>query len=145
MRRKTTAPITIPAMAPPLKRLGLPPLLDAPAPFVADADGDCDEVEEVVADAAAMGRVTPWQRCSVLEKTQQESVEFADPAAQYEHRPPRLEAKPQFSRSFTSPGMHEPASDLAGRAQLVRSARIWLSALGPVVPQRRLLEMPLSV
>lgn len=41
--------------------------------------------------------------------------------------------------------MQEPDSELAGKAQLVKSARIWESALSPVVPHTLLAEISCSL
>lgn len=41
--------------------------------------------------------------------------------------------------------MHVPLKESAGSAQLVKSARIWLSALGPAVPQRLLAVISSSL
>lgn len=49
------------------------------------------------------GSFTPWQRVSVPENRQQESVEFGELAAQYEQRLGRLLLKPQLSGSFNEP------------------------------------------
>jgi hypothetical protein len=75
-------------------------------------------------EEATIGKVTSVQRFVVLEKTQHESVAFGELAAQYPHSPPRFEEKPQSSGSFCDPSMHEPVSESAGSAQLVKSARI---------------------
>jgi hypothetical protein len=90
-----------------------------------------------------MASSTPWQRVEVLEKTQHESVALGELAAQYEHRPDRLLLKPQLLPSLSTPAMHVPVMEFAGKAQLVKSARIWLRAFGPAVPQM-LLDADIS-
>lgn len=47
------------------------------------------------ADVAITGSVTSSHLLSLSAKTQQESVELGELAAQYEHRPPKLVAYPQ--------------------------------------------------
>ena len=45
--------------------------------------------------------------------------------AQYSHRPSVFVAKPQLFGSFFTASMHWPLIELAGNAQLVKSALIW--------------------
>lgn len=116
----TIAPITIPAMAPPESPCDS---LDEPLPAVAFAAavvvitiGGSVEV--------AVGRVTLAQRVSAFELTQQESVALTVLSPQYPQRPTRLVLKPQFSGSLSEPEMQVPVRESAGKAQLVKSARI---------------------
>jgi hypothetical protein len=60
------------------------------------------------------------------------SVEFWPPVAQNWQRPIVLFPKPQLSGSFVMPSMQPPVvplNELAGNAQLVKSALIWAGAL----------------
>jgi hypothetical protein len=75
-------------------------------------------------DDATTGSTTFSHRCSVSENTQHESVAFGELDEQYMHRDPRFEVKPQSSGWFSTAGIHCPLSEFAGRAQLVKSARI---------------------
>ena len=67
-------------------------------------------------------------------------MELGELAAQYEHKLGKLSLKPQLLGSFITPLMHDPDSESAGRAQTVKSARIWAIALLPVAPQRSVVE-----
>ncbi|KAK4940126.1 hypothetical protein LTR66_014942 [Elasticomyces elasticus] len=128
----------MPAICPPVRPglviLFAPPAAPVEAAPVAVAVVDlvAEEVELVNSGArlevAATGRTTLLQRVSVLEKTQHESVEFGELAAQYEHRPLRLLEKPQSFGSFTKPCTHATVNEFAGSAQVVKSARICVSA-----------------
>ena len=83
-----------------------------------------------------MGSLTPTQRVSAPEYKQHESVEFGELLEQYEHKLGRFESKPQLLGSFCTPGMQLALSESGGSAQLVKSARIRLRALGEFEPQR---------
>lgn len=125
-------PMTMPAIAPP----------DKPCPLLLL----CEAVELPVADGKRLpmlvvnGSLTFWQRVSVLEKRQHESVAFGELAAQYEHRAGRLLLKPQLFTSFWNPCIQLDVNESAGKAQLVKSARISVSALGALDPQRSGVE-----
>lgn len=95
-------------------------------PFPVD-DGNSGGMEEVD------GKRTPVHRLVTFDAAQQESVAFGELEAQYPHRPCRFVENPQLLGSFSSPVMHCWLSELLGRAQFVKSARIWLkkSLLGP--------------
>ncbi|KAL8691154.1 MAG: hypothetical protein Q9218_003551 [Villophora microphyllina] len=82
-----------------------------------------------------MGSVTPAQRAVTFEPTQQESVAFGELAAQYPHSPWRFVEKPQLLGSFSSPLTHRVLSESLGKAQLVKSARIWSKKFGLGRPQ----------
>lgn len=123
----------MPASAPPLS----PFLLPAVAPPVGvDVLVLVDEVKMLPRELVAVGSLTFEHLVSVPEFTQHESVEFGELAAQYEHRLGRLLLKPQLLGSFWTPGMQFGPSESFGRAQVVKSARIWLIALLEGVPQR---------
>ena len=72
------------------------------------------------------GRVTPVHRRVTLDAAQQESVAFGELDAQYPQRPWRFEENPQLLGSFSAPVTHCWLRELLGKAQLVKSARIWL-------------------
>ena len=72
-----------------------------------------------------VGKVTSTQRSVTFEATQQESVALGELAAQNPHRPWRLFEYPQLLGSFSSPSIQAPLNESAGRAQFVKSARIW--------------------
>ncbi len=117
-------PITIPAMAPPLRPLSWP--LEPAAPAVELLVGDevgvaVDESRPEMVEKT--GRATFWQRPSALDVKQQESVAFSVLARQKLQRPIRLSPKPQLPGSLDSPAIQLPLIELAGRAQLVKSAR----------------------
>jgi hypothetical protein len=80
------------------------------------------------ADDAITGRDTSEHRVVVFEKTQHESVALGELAEQYEHSDPRFESNPQLSGSFLTASMQAPVNESAGSAQLVKSARICVSA-----------------
>jgi hypothetical protein len=69
-----------------------------------------------------------------LEFTQQESVALGELAAQNEQRPCKFDWNPQSFGSFCAPAMQDPLRELAGRAQFVKSALIWLKASRPESP-----------
>ena len=81
-----------------------------------------------------VGRWTFTHRCSTLEFTQQESVALGELAAQNEQRPSKFAWNPQSFGSFCAPVMQDPLRELAGRAQFVKSALIWLKAFSPELP-----------
>ena len=113
----------MPAIAPPERPD--PPPLEPPAAAVLDEGGR--EVTVLVKRGGmevVLGRCTFEQRDSACEFTQQESVALGELAAQKVHKPPRFDEKPQLSGSFCTPSMHDPLRESAGRAQLVKSARI---------------------
>jgi hypothetical protein len=56
-----------------------------------------------------------------------------------------LEEKPQLSGSLVTPAMHEPDNELAGSAQFVKSARIWLIAFEFALPHMSLAVMDCSL
>lgn len=128
-------PTTMPAISPPVR----PRLRLVVAAVLEVAEEEGEEVEEVnngsIVDVATTGSTTPSHLVSVSEKTQHESVELGELAAQYEHRLPKLDEYPQLSGSFITPSIQLPLNESAGSAQLVKSARIWLMALEPVLPQ----------
>lgn len=128
--------MTMPAMAPPLRPLATVfRVKGSTAPPVEVAAGAEEEVDEGnrLPIAVVMGSLTFWQRDSVLENKQQESVALGEEAAQYEQRLPRFDEKPQLLGSFCTPRMQLFVRELAGRAQLVKSARIWVRALSLLV------------
>lgn len=103
MAAPATAPITIPAIAPPDKPwLGLP---------VAEGDG-------VRGGRVTVGTATPSQRLVALDFVQQLSV----PLAQKVQRPMVFVAKPQLSGSFAAPLIQSPERALDGFSQMVNSA-----------------------
>jgi hypothetical protein len=130
-------PMTIPAMAPPLSPE--PPRDDpAAAPLVA-LDPAVDDV--IAPMDVVTGNLTFVHRVSACALMQHESVELGELVAQYEQRLGRLFAKPQLFGSFSTPAMHDSLfSESAGNAQTVKSARIWLIALLPVLPHRSCVE-----
>ena len=71
------------------------------------------------------GRVTSWHRPVALEVRQHESVPLTVLSRQKLHKPVRLSPNPQSSGSFDSPDIQLPLIELAGKAQLVKSARSW--------------------
>lgn len=103
MAAPATAPITIPAIAPPDKPwLGLP---------VAEGEG-------VRGGRVTVGTATPSQRLVALDFVQQLSV----PLAQKVQRPMVFVAKPQLSGSFAAPLIQSPERALDGFSQMVNSA-----------------------
>lgn len=96
-------------------------------------------------DEAMIGRATFWHREVVSEKTQQESVLLGELAAQYEHSEPMLLVYPQLSGWFSTASMQLPVNELAGSAQFVKSARIWVRAPSPAVPQTSLAVISCSL
>lgn len=125
----------MPATWPPVRPLLR---LDAAVGLIVDeevGEGVDDVNNGCMLDVAITGSTTPLHLVSVSEKTQQESVELGELAAQYEHKLPVLDMKPQLLGSLATPSIHEPLNESAGSAQFVKSARIWLMALGPAVPQ----------
>jgi len=124
----STAPTTIPAIWPPVnpRRVAatdallwegvvVPLMVEVPVTVI---------VTGWSAEDAMMGSTTSLHREVVFEKTQQESVAFGELAEQYPHRPLRFVEKPQSTGSFCSPPTQLPDRESAGRAQLVKSARI---------------------
>lgn len=79
-------PMTMPAMAPPESP---DPDRDAPEPAPAVADVLADEVLDGKSGGieTVVGSLSPAQRCSTLELTQHESVEFTVLSLQNEHNP----------------------------------------------------------
>ena len=135
--------MTMPAIAPPLSPLPppLPPEFEPAAPPVSEVEeelGDEDVVVKRFGMEEKTGRLTSWQRPVAFEVRQQESVPFCVLARQKLQRPGRLAPKPQLSGSFASPGMQLPLSELAGNAQLVKSALNW-SAYPSLRPEQRSL------
>lgn len=63
---------------------------------------------------------------------------------QYVHKPSKFDWNPQLLGSLEYPAMQVVAMESAGSAQLVKSARNWLMALEPAVPQRSGLERMVS-
>jgi hypothetical protein len=122
----------MPAIAPPPRPLLLPP----GAPDVAPGVLELVEVGKMLPRDVVTGSLTLEHLVSVLEFAQHESVEFGELAAQYEHKLGRLLLKPQLFGSFWTPWMQLPLNESFGNAQVVKSARIWLSALLEGVPQR---------
>jgi len=126
-------PTTIPAIWPPLR----PWLSDAtgmvPLPV---AVGLPEEVEEGNSGGieVVVGKWTFVHRDSARALAQHESVPFGELFAQYEQSPAKFERYPQSFGSFKTPVIQVPLSESAGKAQLVKSARIWLIALGPERP-----------
>ena len=92
-----------------------------------------------------IGNVTSLQRVVVSEKTQHESVAFRELVEQYAQRLPRFDVKPQLFGWFSTASMQDPVSALAGRAQLVKSARIWVRASFPTDPQTLLAVISCSL
>jgi hypothetical protein len=86
--------------------------------------------------ADVIGNETPWQRVSVPENKQQESVALGELVAQYEHKLGRLSMNPQLSGSLAAPLTQFAVSESFGKAQSVKSARIWFMAFTPTFPQR---------
>lgn len=76
-------------------------------------------MEEVI------GSSTPTQRVVTFEPKQHESVAFGELAAQKPHNPWRLDEKPQSFGSFSAPVTHLALRESLGKAQVVKSARIW--------------------
>ena len=56
-----------------------------------------------------------------------------------------LVENPQLLGSFCAASMQDPESESAGRAQLVKSARIWLTASEPWFPQILLAAISCSL
>lgn len=143
----STAPMTIPAICPPV-RPRCAPAAPAPAP-VGDPVPDIVWVAVIVigfnADVAMIGSSTLLQRDVVSENTQHESVEFGELDAQYEQSPPRFDVKPQLSGWFSTASIQDPMSEVAGSAQLVKSARICETAPVPAVPQMLLAVISCSL
>ena len=74
--------MTIPAIAPPERKLWVPSLVVAAVAFVADGtDDDVDDGNKGGIEAVA-GSVTPSQRPVTFEPTQHESVAFGELDAQ---------------------------------------------------------------
>jgi hypothetical protein len=128
-RAPNTAPITMPAICPPVRPRcataaadvgSLVALLPSPVVRVVTI---CDNDDDAITGSATFSH-----RCSVSENTQHESVEFGELDEQYEHRDPRFELNPQSSGWFATPDIHCPLNEFAGRAQLVKSARICVRA-----------------
>jgi len=96
-------------------------------------------------DDATTGSATFSHRCSVSENTQHESVEFGELDEQYMHKDPIFELKPQSSGWFSTAGIHCPLKEFAGRAQLVKSARIWVREFESEVPHTLLAAISCSL
>lgn len=143
-----TEPTTIPAISPPVN----PALCDLlvvsvglDVGEVVGVDVEDEENRGAMDDVAMTGKTTPEHLVSVFEKTQQESVAFGELDAQYPQSPLILSAKPQLVGSFVTPSMQVPVSELAGRAQFVKSARICVNAFGPAEPHTSLAVMSSSL
>lgn len=120
-RNPMTDPTTIPAMAPPLRPWDLEAAAPALALLVGEEVGLA--VEESRPDIVEKtGRVTSWHRPWALEVKQQESVPFSVLDRQKLQRLIKLSPNPQLLGSFVSPEMQLPLIELAGKAQLVKSA-----------------------
>lgn len=138
-------PTTMPAICPPLRPL----FVAAAAVGVLVPDGVPPIVKVVTIacndDDAITGSATPAHLSVVFEKTQHESVAFGELAPQYEHSDPRFELYPQSSGSFATALIHDPVNEFAGSAQLVKSARICVSASEPALPQTSLAVISCSL
>jgi hypothetical protein len=111
----------MPAIAPPDKPLLFPA---AGTALAVEFEPDVVPFVNMLPMGDEIGSLTPAHRVSVFEYRQHESVELGELAEQYEQRLGRLFAKPQLSGSFCTPRMQVPERESAGRAQLVKSARI---------------------
>jgi hypothetical protein len=96
-------------------------------------------------DDATTGSTTFSHLCSVSEKTQHESVAFGELDEQYMHKDPRFELKPQSLGWFSTAEIHCPLNEFAGRAQLVKSARIWVRASESELPHTLLAAISCSL
>lgn len=114
----------MPAIAPRDKPLRPDPSRAAAA---GEPVGELPSVEEGKSGGIedVMGNSTSTQRLVALEPTQHESVAFGELAAQKLHKPCRLVEKPQSLGSFSAPVTHLALSESLGKAQVVKSARIW--------------------
>jgi hypothetical protein len=121
----TTEPMTMPAMAP-LESSSLFEVAAVVPALVADEVGWPLEVEvgSRVGLRVNWGRTTSWQRPVASEPMQQELVEFSELARQKSQSPCKLGPNPQLSGSFSAPVTQPSLNESAGRAQLVKSARI---------------------
>lgn len=120
-KKPTIEPITIPAIAPPLSPWWWPEELLCAAVDVGDAPVWVDVKMSAMEEKT--GRVTSWQRPVELDVKQHESVEFSPLLRQKSHNPAKLLAKPQSFGSLADPSMQVVVKELAGKAQLVKSAR----------------------
>ena len=119
----STEPITTPAICPPessRRWLALaaetPVAVELRAPVEDGNRGGIGDVD---------GRVTPVHRWVTLDAAQHESVALGELDEQYPQSPRRFAENPQLYGSFPSPVMHCWVRELLGRAQFVKSARIW--------------------
>lgn len=98
--------------------------LAAPALWLLVGDAVALAVEESRFEMVEKtGRLTSSQRPVELEVKQHESVPFTVLPRQKLQRPIKLSPNPQSSGSLDSPVMQLPLIELAGKAQLVKSAR----------------------
>jgi hypothetical protein len=113
--------MTMPAIAPP-ERPDAEPLAGAALDVPVGADEEVDENKGGMDDVT--GRLTPTQRASTRELTQQESVAFGELAPQNMQRLWRLEPKPHSLGSLSTASTQAPLSEPSACWQRSESDRI---------------------